>query len=853
MSINEIVYLFRAVNESRPIFLLGAGASFRSGIPTAAEAVKRIAIASYAKDVKGMDWRHCQVPLSDWTTYLHGQPWFQQGEDRLAENFPLAVENLLLPKEFRRRVFEDMIVPPNGINDGYKHLAEIIRRGLCWTVLTGNFDHMVVDGLRALEPHLHDVIEINRTADDLVRFNINNRRQIVYLHGSVEYYRDRNLIEETKKLDDSLVKRLRPLLASSPLVVVGYRGYEPSIMEHLLEGGIGESGKYPQGIYWCLRRGDELHENVRKLQKLVHPNLRVIEIEGFDELLIDLNQELRDEALYVSGRAIPTPSTANAESASVPFERRLMNDVTIQDLDRDLILSTLSTYCKRVKIPVVDQSNYISLLREQGLIVQTNGAPIPTVGCYLLFGKDTSDKFPYARVSFTREHKRRVVFEGNLITQHGKLVEHLGSNEVNPLLRVKGRKSSEEHPAYPERALTELAVNLLVHRNYEAEEYGRIEHLPGELLRFINPGGLLDKVRNRIDIKEDGKFKPVRSVTGLRNELLADIFFGLGPMDKAGSGLSDVQDLMLENGGQAEFAVVNDNDGICATLYQPLQSSPANSRVARSRSTSETYITNLLPFGMLPQSVSLLPLREKPLASAPLFEEDETPTESPIFIEHDEKIISFADLNKFDQFATRRGYLDKLERLPLGTFLAREGSRNLFVWLLHKHWSFFLRRWADKGLLIEHWKRCAYFTLVEGERNRIIYDSRSRRNVKRDVVKRRERTRYVEHENEGIYYSAVEYAEFWALQIKPFYMFTRADGRTPIPSFLMSQRATRRYRFDRNKNVDDDLTFWARYLSNGQPSCNIGGVGVDDLILDFKYCAAEIPIASREIENENKH
>src|ERR1700732_3737472 len=104
------------------------------------------------------------------------------------------------------------------------------------------------------------------------------------------------------------------------------------------ECGIGESGKYPQGIYWCLRRGDELHENVRKLQKLVHPNLRVIEIDGFDELLIDLNQELRDEALYVSGRAIPTPSTANAESTPVSFERRLMNDVTIHDLDRDLIL-----------------------------------------------------------------------------------------------------------------------------------------------------------------------------------------------------------------------------------------------------------------------------------------------------------------------------------------------------------------------------------------------------------------------------------------------------------------------------------------------------------------------------------
>jgi hypothetical protein len=53
--------------------------------------------------------------------------------------------------------------------------------------------------------------------------------------------------------------------------------------------------------------------------------------------------------------------------------------------------------------------------------------------------------------------------------------------------------------------------------------------------------------------------------------------------------------------------------------------------------------------------------------------------------------------------------------------------------------------------------------------------------------------------------------------------------------------------------VDDDLTFWARYLSNGQPSCNIGGIGVDDLILDFEYCAAEVPIVRREIDDENKH
>jgi len=48
-------------------------------------------------------------------------------------------------------------------------------------------------------------------------------------------------------------------------------------------------------------------------------------------------------------------------------------------------------------------------------------------------------------------------------------------------------------------------------------------------------------------------------------------------------------------------------------------------------------------------------------------------------------------------------------------------------------------------------------------------------------------------------------------------------------------------KFDRNKNVEDDLTFWARFLSNGQPTISIGGNGVSTLILDTEYISAEVP------------
>jgi hypothetical protein len=54
-------------------------------------------------------------------------------------------------------------------------------------------------------------------------------------------------------------------------------------------------------------------------------------------------------------------------------------------------------------------------------------------------------------------------------------------------------------------------------------------------------------------------------------------------------------------------------------------------------------------------------------------------------------------------------------------------------------------------------------------------------------------------------------------------------------------------KFDRNKNVDDDLTFWARLLSAGQPTINIGGVGVEDLLVDSEFASAEVPILAREV------
>jgi hypothetical protein len=355
----------------------------------------------------------------------------------------------------------------------------------------------------------------------------------------------------------------------------------------------------------------------------------------------------------------------------------------------------------------------------------------------------------------------------------------------------------------------------------------------------------MPRVYARVRIENGGKFQPVRHASELRNKSLADIFFGLGPMDKDGSGLADVHELMLENGGRAEFAVHADNKSVQVTLRQPRQSSPGRSRVARRISAMELYITNLLPFSVIPQTIFVLPLREKSLKDLPLFEPDESPRELPIFIATAGKLLSFADLKLFSDFSERRGHVEKLQPEPVDEYIKDEDHRRHFVWLVGKHWEFFLRRFFGKGLYVERKRNRAFFCLLNGDKNTVIYDSRQRRGVRRDVVKRRGDDKFPWYENEGIDYAVVEFGGSWSVQIRPFYMFTRRDGCTPLPPFRRTQHATRRMRHDRNRNVGDDLIFWARFLSNGQPTINLGGMGVSHLIINSEFSSAEVPFLNQ--------
>lgn len=829
-SVKILASLLRANNEARPVLLLGAGASFSSGVPLADQSVRRIARRVFAEKVKGGSVLPEQVKLSEWQTWLQGQNWFIAGEDRMADNFPLVVKHLLHPREYRARILRELFQPANDIGQGYRSLASLVMRGLARTILTTNFDLALPIALDELKPHIPHVAEVNRVRGNVEEFSLYGRAQIVWLHGKAEQYSDRNTADEVEKLEKKLIDQLIPMLADAPLVVIGYRGAEPSIMDHLLKKNARRTNNFRNGIYWCIRKGEALHPNAAALRKTIGDNFRLLEIAGFDELLRDVGQDLAGEDLYAKAQPL------EGDSKTARFDDRPIEGATFDDLDHDLMLTVMREYCAKLGRAPVSADTLPGLLREQGFLVKAKDKERPTAGCVLLFGRNPQDHFSHAVVSATIAGKKRVLFEGNLIQQHKNILDWLSSEDVNPKLKVKRGAKHAEAPAFASRALVELLVNMLVHRDYERTDTASINVEPGLGITFENPGGLLDSVVRRLTIDDEGHFKAVARVSDLRNRSLCDVFFGIRAMEREGTGLIDVEELTRESGGEASFRNDAKSGQFVARISQPT-SSAGSKTVARDSRPLGVYVLNALPFAALPSHISVVGLTGKIPRSIDLSDA------GTFIILREDVLLSFTPLpmltgllgDTVDHSITRSA--------PISEYEANPDLRRRLSWLLRKHFERHLRKFEDQGLILEDRKtgRRAYFQGRDGKPRKLVYDSPRRKGIPREVVKQRAEGPNKWFENEGFGYEVTQLDDTWAVRIKPTYMFTGRDARTPLPAFARAAKATRRIKFDRNKNVDDDLTFWGRWLSEGSPTINISQQHVSDLILEGNFLTIEVP------------
>jgi hypothetical protein len=819
------------MDASDPVLLLGAGASITSGIPSAAATVEKAARWAWCKE-NGRHPDDFAIRRSDYWPWFTAQHWYRS-DAALAELYPDAIDNLLAVKSDRRQFFEKLINPGVPPSKGYEALTHILHQGWISTVLTTNFDQCL-ERAAILHNRPHRLVSIS-TPDDYVMFSsVPHDPQIVFLHGSVKHYTDKNLTAEVQSLDSALVGRLSPLLRDHPTIVVGYRGAEASVMNDLFMAQA-HSGGFLHGIYWCVLDGDDsaaLSPWIARLAGAIGSNFQLVPIAGFDALF---ERDLL--ASMIAAGAHPTRRTSGHSVSGMPADMRPLTGFAVSGLERTLLNARLRQYAERTDIwhPRDPDESWLDQMTDRlDLVRPEQGHIAPTLAGWLLFSRNPSAEFPQARIEFQATGPARWLRErfdadleaeaserderdeltvrrtitGNLWTQLDTLIDLLAL--VNFQFRLKGEVSRTVN-AYNAIAVKEMIVNAIVHRDYDRGEPIRVVVEPRSI-RVTSPGGLVDEVAAQVGGQsfQEAIADRTRPIKGYRNPAISDLFYGGGQMDRRGSGLSDMVLLTANNNATVSFGPIDNNSLFCVTLEARPEAVDEITNTALPV-TDETvrYSSNLL-------AVEAMPLRVWHAATMASSNRSLYRAAADVAIPpghvNNGRFYSLYDLDAITHELTTPFEPGDVETMSFDELLALPGGESIALKLMHELLFEHLRA---RGLEIDYVRRRAYFALGDEPELKVSYQGRIRK-ATRTVVKartRRDTGAVAYYEHKALTFSVMRFGVAWAVVLTPGYAFTRDGLRKPLGREKTNSLSTRRAARDFNPSVLHDVSFWIAYLS----------------------------------------
>lgn len=816
------------LDGTQPILLLGAGASVTSGIPVAEKTVEKVARWAWCKE-NGRHPEDFSVRRSDYWPWLTAQPWFRP-DLPVADFYPDAIDNLLGVKSDRRAFFEELI-NPKGIppSRGYEALADILSNGWISTVLTTNFDQCLPRAQVQIN-RPHRLVTVSTPADYVLLNTIPQDPQLVYLHGSVAHYTDKNLTDEVQHLDAELVARILPLLRDHPVIVVGYRGAERSVMEDLFLQQA-RNGGFLHGVYWCVREENPQFPGlVTQLADAIGTNFQTVKITGADDLF--------EKDLLLSMKATgaqPLRRPSGHSVAGMPADMRPLQHLATSELEETLLAARLSQYAQRTDIgrPAQIDQHWLDQMADRLDLVRSVGANVaPTLAGWLLFSRNPTDQYPQARVEFEAigpkhwlrgrfgedtdieatdaedEFLVRRTITGNLWSQLDGLIDLFAL--ANFQFRLKA-EVSRTVSAYNAIAIKEMIVNAIVHRDYDLDEAITVRVVP-RAITVTSPGGLVAEIAAQVTDKSFQEAIADRSgpIKGYRNPAISDLFYGGGQMDRRGSGLTDMIRLTVNNNGTVAFGPTGDNGRFEVTISARPEAVDeiTNTALPISEETVR-YASNLIPFVQLPEKVWHAPTSAG--SNRSFYRAAEGLAVPPGHVS-DGRFFSLYDLESMADALVTPFDLAEIETLEFRELFTMPGGESIALKLMHE---LLFEHFRTRGLQAEYDRRRAYYGRGTEPELKVSYQGRMRK-ATRTVIKartKRDSDDVLYYEHKAVSFSTMRFGDDIGLILTPGYTFTRDGIRTPISRERTNALSTRRAARDFNPSVLHDVSFWIAVLS----------------------------------------
>lgn len=286
----DIDALARKLSESTPFsFLVGAGISYSSGVPTGEQLTQQVMAEIYQREHNeraqnnDMNTNVEQALAREW---ILKQEWYDQNES----DYSNVLQRRYPTPDLRAKFFQGLIGNKQPCESHYSLAAlmasRVIRANIC---LTPNFDPFVE---YALIRTMGKFPIVSYHEDDLDLSILTSREPIVLkLHGDFLYENLANLDEEVRfRLRGKMATKIENSVRERGLIVIGYGGHDASIMS-ILSNCATTPKCFSHGVYWILREGSKLSESALTFMEKVHEkDAYIMETKNADEFLSNLTK-----------------------------------------------------------------------------------------------------------------------------------------------------------------------------------------------------------------------------------------------------------------------------------------------------------------------------------------------------------------------------------------------------------------------------------------------------------------------------------------------------------------------------------------------------------------------------------
>lgn len=290
IDVNTFVNSFKIKPDKSMSFLLGAGASVSSNIPSGGQMVWDFKRTLYCTDNNirtslygDLSKENVQKEIQSYFDGRGGYPELWSPEE-----YSFYFEKCYPSRSDREYYIRNKVrdIKPSL---GYLCMGELIVNGKIDLVSTTNFDDLVQAGVHSINPGF-SIKTISSAVSNSVGFALNEGfPNIIKLHGDYLFDKLKNTESELQKLEAKIADIWKTSIKQNGLIVIGYAGNDNSVMS-VLEELINEGG-IKKGVYWCKPRGSKLSIKACKFMENacnVNEQSAVVEIDGFDDLMYSL-------------------------------------------------------------------------------------------------------------------------------------------------------------------------------------------------------------------------------------------------------------------------------------------------------------------------------------------------------------------------------------------------------------------------------------------------------------------------------------------------------------------------------------------------------------------------------------